>query len=211
MSVPDYSALVRDAALAFGRPLDSHDACGAFNEFAVDLLHKKDPNFGHLKKTGAQTQYKGHAVDATLYKATGQAVDLIIGSKVASPQTPAKPGWGVDIPRYGADDWISPVALPPGDEEPDTPEKPEQPENPAPKPPDPGYGLPGRDYPVSTSLGVELGVMFMDGYGLPSLHGSLVPGFGEIVASMVYRYQFLGESRSTLIKEAYQRGIEARG
>lgn len=120
-TVPDYSHVVRDLAATFG-PLDTHDRSGAFTELAAAVLHSHDPNFGHLRKFGSQNQYNGHAVDAVLYKATGQAIDLIIGS--AEPG--ARVGWGVEeIPRYTDAEkyWMAPMGLPPGDED----EEPQQP------------------------------------------------------------------------------------
>jgi hypothetical protein len=127
MTVPDYSHVIRDEAERFG-PLTSHERCGQFTEHCAPILFRLDANFGHLKKDPGRTQYNGHAVDAVLYKATGQAVDIIGASKLASPERPGTPTWGVDIPRYSDADWMAPAALPSGDEEggvnPPKPQKP---------------------------------------------------------------------------------------
>lgn len=125
-TVPDYSHVVRDLAASFG-PLDTHDRSGAFTELAAAVLHSHDPNFGHLRKFGSQNQYHGHAVDAVLYKATGQAIDLIIGS--AEPG--ARVGWAVEeVPRYTDAEkyWMAPMGLPPGDEEEESPVEPTNPQ-----------------------------------------------------------------------------------
>lgn len=127
MSIPNLLHVVQQAALEFG-PLDSHEACAKFTGFVVPRLFKLDPNIGHLKKDPSRTNYQGRAVDACLYLATGQAIDIIGGSKVASPSTPGTPAWSVEeIARYSAADWIKPELLPPGDEE-------DVPAPPAPKP-----------------------------------------------------------------------------
>jgi hypothetical protein len=126
--IPNLFHIVEQAHDAFG-PLTSPERCGKFTEYVVPLLAAIDPNFGHLRKMPGQTQFNGHAVDAALYKATGQAIDIIGASKKASIDTPAWPTWGVEEEaRYTDSDtyWIAAVTLPGGDEEPDT--------QPAPKP-----------------------------------------------------------------------------
>lgn len=45
--------------------LSSKDGCGEFTEAACEALHNQSSaKWGHLKKSGAQNQYNGHAVDA---------------------------------------------------------------------------------------------------------------------------------------------------
>jgi hypothetical protein len=129
--IPNLFHVVEQAHDAFG-PLTSPERCGKFTEYVVPLLAAIDPNFGHLRKMPGQTQFNGHAVDAALYKATGQAIDIIGASKKASPETPAQPSWGVEEEaRYtdSATYWIAAVTLPGGDEESDTnpPSQPPQP------------------------------------------------------------------------------------
>jgi hypothetical protein len=79
--------------------------CGVFVEAVVNALPDK---WGHIRKSGAQTQYNGHAVDAILYKSTtplyngkiAQGVDII--SSAVSPE--AKIQWlPVCAPGTGSD------------------------------------------------------------------------------------------------------------
>jgi hypothetical protein len=108
MSIPNLLHVVEVAAAEFG-PLDSHERCAEFTGYVVPILHELDANIGHLRKDPSRTNYQGRAVDACLYLATGQAIDIIGGSKVASPQNPGTPAWGVEeIARYSAADWIKP-------------------------------------------------------------------------------------------------------
>lgn len=140
MTVPDYRHVVLARAASFGA-LTSKERCGQFIEAVVADLFALDDNFGHLRKFGAQTQYNGHAVDAVLYKATGQAIDLITASKLASPQTPAQPAWSVETEAHYTDAdryWLAPSALPSGDEEDDVTPPPTKPETPLPPPAPPG-------------------------------------------------------------------------
>jgi hypothetical protein len=45
--------------------LSTHDGCGLFTEACTTALHDwNNQMWGHIKKTGAQNQYNGHAVDA---------------------------------------------------------------------------------------------------------------------------------------------------
>lgn len=45
--------------------LSTKEGCGQLVEASVKELHERhSPSWGHIKKTGAQNQYNGHAVDA---------------------------------------------------------------------------------------------------------------------------------------------------
>ncbi len=45
--------------------LSTKEGCGQLVEASVKELHERhSPNWGHIRKTGAQNQYNGHAVDA---------------------------------------------------------------------------------------------------------------------------------------------------
>jgi hypothetical protein len=197
MSVPDYSHIVRQRAALFG-PLDSHERCGEFVEYVAPFLHAHDANFGHLKKHPGQTQYNGHAADAVLYKATGQAVDIIGASKIASPQNPGTPAWGVDIPRYTAADWINPSSLPSGDEEDDAlpppPPKKDEPPHVCP------VFAPKHSYADTLSLANDLDSAYRAETGR-TVHP-------EPLAHWIWRYLVEGYSRDSLIAQAVARGIE---
>jgi len=87
------------------RPAPNEESLGKFTESVAIALHQKDPNWGHVKKSGAQRQYNGHAVDAIYYKGTFTAVDIIIASKTDNPQ----PGWGVKPSDPDDSRWLSPI------------------------------------------------------------------------------------------------------
>lgn len=55
--------------------LETKQGCGEFVEDCCDALHASDPMWGHIKKTGAQNQWNGHAVDA-LMLAAGEACGI---------------------------------------------------------------------------------------------------------------------------------------
>lgn len=91
------------------------EGCGKYMEELVPYAQSHGyPKVGHLKKSGSQTQYNGHAIDAFLYKDTVtvnglmQAVD-VIGSAETDHATA---GWSVDFPRYTEDDWMESVETP---------------------------------------------------------------------------------------------------
>lgn len=179
-------------------PLTSHQACGEFTEFAVARLHTIDPLFGHLKKYPGQTQYNGHAADAALYRLTGQAVDLILASKVASPSKPAQPSWSVDEPRYTAADWIDPKTLPPGDEEgdPDPPQKPKDDDKPHVCP----VGVPKYPYDEQRRFTNEMNAAYQSEAKRP-IHA-------DLLSHLIWRYQFEDYSFDTLYVEAVNRGAK---
>lgn len=108
--------------------LTTHNGSGCFTEAVVYRLHELAPGqWFHLKKSGGQNQYNGHAVDAVLH-VSGYAVDMIGSSASAA----AKPAWTLDRvdatggPRYAnrpelrivptkscAPDGLPPVTPPP--------------------------------------------------------------------------------------------------
>lgn len=57
--------------------LTTKEGCGAFTEACCTVLHNEHSHeWGHVRKTGAQNQYNGHAVDALMLK-------------ISTPNTPA--------------------------------------------------------------------------------------------------------------------------
>jgi hypothetical protein len=108
MSVPNHFDVVQLVFQTGNFDLSTHDGCGLFTEACARELFKGDPNFGHLKKRPAQNQYNWHAVDAVLYRPTGQSIDLVAASE--SPD--ARPAWQEDIPRYSDADWYAPDVTP---------------------------------------------------------------------------------------------------
>jgi hypothetical protein len=89
--VPQEPAAVIQAVYDTGdHDLSTHDGCGRFTEACCTELHAQDPMWGHIRKTGGQNQYNGHAVDAVyLLAGSGAGVYDIIHDSVspnASPQ-----------------------------------------------------------------------------------------------------------------------------
>lgn len=71
--------------------LATKEGCGKFTEACCAALHAVDPMWGHIRKSGAQNQFNGHAVDA-IQLLTGQTrgiYDIIFDSE--SPN--AKPSF----------------------------------------------------------------------------------------------------------------------
>lgn len=130
MSVPNFFTVVD---LVFGtgsHDITTHDGCGRFLEACAREIHRSDPAFGHLRKSGAQNQYNGHAVDNLLYKGTGQAIDIVIESATDK----ARIAWQVEeIARYTDADWFAPVDVAPPVEPPVDPPPPPPIDPPAPE------------------------------------------------------------------------------
>lgn len=109
MSVPNHRFVI-DKLVATGIfDLPTHEGQAAFTDAAVSALHGLDPNWGHLKKTAAQTHIHGHGEDAALYlhpNGRATAVDFIGGAGGPNPQA----AWQVDQEgRYTAADWLNPT------------------------------------------------------------------------------------------------------
>lgn len=71
--------------------LATHDGCGQFTEACCTELHTRHSSmWGHIKKTGGQNQYNGHAVDAVyLLAGEGAGVYDIIHDSVSPNASPA--------------------------------------------------------------------------------------------------------------------------
>lgn len=79
-------------------------SCGIFTEKVAQKLAAGDPLWGHVGKSGGQTQYNGHAIDAVMWKGNlSKAVD-IIGSSDGAPN-PGSPQWGVTT--SGGQPWVA--------------------------------------------------------------------------------------------------------
>lgn len=193
MSVPNLKAIVVKRHKQFG-PLTSKARCGQFTEAVVVDLHAIDPNFGHLRKFGSSTQYHGHGVDVVLYKATGQAVDIIKASKLASDTRPCEPTWGVEREaRYTDSDtyWMPPIGVP------DPPPAPA----PTPRPtPAPSVCKPAHAYADQMSMTARCAEAYLAACGR-AIHSPLV-------SHLIYRYQFERYTLEALVEEATRRGAE---
>lgn len=102
--VPNGKPYVDGVYFGGGHDLTTKEGCGRFTEACAAALHHVDAGFGHLRKRPGQNQWNGHAVDAVLYRQTGQSVDIIRESETDR----ARPAWEVDIPRYANGDWYAP-------------------------------------------------------------------------------------------------------
>lgn len=99
---------VFDNFKAEGKEIASHAGLREFSQRVVLALNKKDSNWGHLRKYGAQTQIDGRAEDSALYKggnAPHQSVDFVAAANSPS----ANPSWNPDTPRYADKDWADPT------------------------------------------------------------------------------------------------------
>jgi len=90
--------------------LSTHDGCGQFLEACVTALHDEmSKNYGHLRKTGSQNQYNGHAVDALqLLVRDGETKAGVYDIILSSESPDAKPAFNyVGEPR--PDLWYYPA------------------------------------------------------------------------------------------------------
>lgn len=92
------------------------DGFWAYGSACVLALHRANADFGELSKSSAQNHRidplgRYVAVDAALYKPTGQAVDFIGDSGVGRPNPVA---WSVNDPvgKYGPEKWLAPASSP---------------------------------------------------------------------------------------------------
>lgn len=104
--VPDQSATVRRVSLdyAIGTPAGLED----FVDASVCALHALDSRWGHLRKSGPQTQIHGHAHDGALYLSDTPGQSQFVDYVSAAGAPNASIGWGVDLPRYSRSDWLPP-------------------------------------------------------------------------------------------------------
>jgi len=103
-----------DAAYPHLLQQNTRESCGEFTERVILRLAAQDRNWGHVGKSGAQNQYRGHAVDAIMYKTVpDKVVDIIVG---AGDRTPTNPAWGED--ESGGQPWMPPIPLEDGGTEP---------------------------------------------------------------------------------------------
>ena len=107
MAIPSYLAESKEFFNANKHLYDfSHkDDCGKYTEKFITHLRNTvgDKNVGHLRKYGAQTQYKCHAIDALLYKDRDkyQSVDFIGGAEGPN----ASPTYTIQEVFYASKDW----------------------------------------------------------------------------------------------------------
>ncbi len=91
--------------------LKTKEGCGKFTEACCTDLHVKHSSlWGHVKKTGAQNQYNGHAVDAVMLLANTQGIFAGIYDIIFSSESPeAKPTFNF-AGSVNADLWYYPVS-----------------------------------------------------------------------------------------------------
>lgn len=130
--VPDHFQAVRDEYRRYAWDLTTTEGTCAFKSSVAYVLSQRDPAFGELRKRPGQHQCPdGTAVDAVLYRTTGQVIDIVTRSE--TPQ--AGIAWQVDIPRYTDVDWVPAAPLLPA------PPQPTPVPAPTPQPPPPEEGV----------------------------------------------------------------------
>lgn len=120
---PDHRQIVEQVHAEFPDLLRTNtiESCGRFTRRCAARLHEHDANWGLLTKGPGQTQYEGHAVDAVIYKATGQVVDIIAGAH--NPSQPGRPAWSL-VGRDPSNLWAPPGGVTPEPRSPDPPPEP---------------------------------------------------------------------------------------
>jgi hypothetical protein len=110
MSLPNDFAIVQAVFNSRDWQIHTHAGLRDFTEAVVVALHAHDPNWGHLRKYGGQTNIEGRAEDSALYRvpeANGKrrSVDFVLDANAST----ARPGWGPDTQaRYAEADWYAP-------------------------------------------------------------------------------------------------------
>ena len=89
---PNHHRVVEEIFNRGGWDLTTKAGDGVFTEAVLQALLDIDPAWCHLRKTGSQNQWNGHAVDAVLYRTLGWSVDLIRDSESSQ----AAPAWTPD-------------------------------------------------------------------------------------------------------------------
>jgi hypothetical protein len=89
----------------------------AYSNAVVVALHAANPDYGQLLKSEGQNHCvdplgRNVAVDATLYRPTGQAFDFIGSAGFGDPPPENKVWWGTEDPvgKYSAAEWLEPSA-----------------------------------------------------------------------------------------------------
>lgn len=96
--------------------LNTSTACGILTEFIALALNAADPDFGLLSKSPGEHNYRGHAVDAVIYRPTQQVIDLMSGAgdRDADSDVPLNQRfdirikWEETVKRDG-NDWMAPI------------------------------------------------------------------------------------------------------
>jgi len=90
--------------------LATKQGCGEYTEACCrELFAQQSPLWAHIKKTGAQNQWNGHAVDAVQLLAKAGATDAGIYDIIWSTESPeAEPAWSYKGPP-DPNLWMPPV------------------------------------------------------------------------------------------------------
>jgi hypothetical protein len=89
---------------------NTRTSCGTFTELVADELYDMDKGWGLLSKQPGQNQYKGHAVDAIIYRPTQQVVDILSAAGAREEGDPRDAGvtWQHQ-PKRDGNEWMLPV------------------------------------------------------------------------------------------------------
>lgn len=110
--VPNHFGVVQAVNAAHPELLQQNtiESCGKFTEYVVWDLAQKFPSegWGHVGKTGGQTQYNGHAVDAIMSKLDlSKAIDII--SNAHNPPSQGSSAW-MEV-NSGGQPWKEPIPV----------------------------------------------------------------------------------------------------
>jgi hypothetical protein len=107
VDIPNRIEVVRRVIAANPGP-KTHEHLGRLTEIVVNELAADDPNWGHVGKAPGRTQYRGHAIDAIMYRPRPDAaIDIIAGAK--DPNRPIEAAWGET--ESGGQPWMAPIAV----------------------------------------------------------------------------------------------------
>lgn len=97
-------------------PLNTTPACGTLTEYIALALNAIDENWGLLSKSAGENNFRGHAVDAVIYRATNQVIDLMSGAGDRDPGStvPLKDQFDIrvkwqEVGKRDSNNWMAPI------------------------------------------------------------------------------------------------------
>lgn len=97
--------------------LNTSEACGRLVEYIALAMNAHDANWGLLSKAPGEHQFNGHAVDAVIYRATQQVIDLMSGAGDRDPNSGVPVDEQFDIRvkweetgKRDGNNWMAPIA-----------------------------------------------------------------------------------------------------
>ncbi|MDQ3169017.1 MAG: hypothetical protein M3Q55_02625 [Acidobacteriota bacterium] len=198
--------MVRFAAafpLPQGQPGKAHEQrCIAWSvQFAEQVAHDfPNEGYGVKKATAGRPISKDSLAQTTILGLVSW--DLMVGAGTGKPTLATNPKFhGIPTQVFVPVTATNHLGAAP---EP----VPEPPAPIPPTPPTPAPCKPAHPYGEHTPLGKALGDAFAEGYGATMFD---TRALGEILAHLLWRYQFEGVSSIAVMDDAYARGQAARG